>query len=86
MLKMLQLILNNIWQLAWISYIRTSVIKFLQNRNWDKEFIISLSEISSSGFVTLSLNIGDNIIIFIARIDFYIFYIYWEINVCLLRK
>lgn len=86
MLKMLQLILNNIWQSAWISYIRTSVIKFLQNRNWDKEFIISLSEISSSGFVTLSLNIGDNIIIFIARIDFYIFYIYWEINVCLLRK
>lgn len=86
MLKMLQLILNNIWQLAWISYIRTSVIKFLQNRNWDKEFIISLSEISSSGFVTLSLNIGDNIIIFIARIDFYIFHIYWEINVCLLRK
>lgn len=86
MLKMLQLILNNIWQSAWISYIRTSVIKFLQNRNWDKEFIISLSEISSSGFVTLSLNIGDNIIIFIARIDFYIFHIYWEINVCLLRK
>lgn len=78
MLKMLQLILNNIWQLAWISYIRTSVIKFLQNRNWDKEFIISLSEISSSGFVTLSLNIGDNIIIFIAHIDFYIFYIYIE--------
>lgn len=78
MLKMLQLILNNIWQLAWISYIRTSVIKFLQNRNWDKEFIISLSEISSSGFVTLSLNIGDNIIIFIARIDFYIYFIYIE--------
>lgn len=78
MLKMLQLILNNIWQSAWISYIRTSVIKFLQNRNWDKEFIISLSEISSSGFVTLSLNIGDNIIIFIAHIDFYIFYIYIE--------
>lgn len=78
MLKMLQLILNNIWQSAWISYIRTSVIKFLQNRNWDKEFIISLSEISSSGFVTLSLNIGDNIIIFIARIDFYIYFIYIE--------